>query len=116
MFAGTSNSLDFLPLDRAGNRRFLPIMVDQGKATKHILEDETEARAYIDQMWAEAMVIYRSGDFRLALPGELEEEARSRPPGVHARGYHCRADPKLAGCIAGVKVGIQLAIEEGLTT
>lgn len=78
VFAGTSNSLDFLPLDRAGNRRFLPIMVDQSKAEKHILEDETESRAYIDQMWAEAMEIYRSGDFRLALPGELEEEARSR--------------------------------------
>ena len=78
VFAGTSNSLDFLPLDRAGNRRFLPIMVDQSKAEKHILEDETESRAYIDQMWAEAMEIYRGGEFRLALPSELEKEARSR--------------------------------------
>lgn len=34
--------------------------------------------AYIDQMWAEAMTIYHSGDFRLSLPKELEEEARNR--------------------------------------
>ena len=27
VFGGTSNTLDFLPLDRSGNRRFLPIMV-----------------------------------------------------------------------------------------
>ena len=27
VFGGTSNALDFLPLDRSGNRRFLPVMV-----------------------------------------------------------------------------------------
>ena len=78
VFAGTSNSLDFLPLDRAGNRRFLPVMAEPDKAEVHILENETASRAYIDQMWAEAMTIYHSGDFRLSLPKELEEEARNR--------------------------------------
>lgn len=78
VFAGTSNSLDFLPLDRAGNRRFLPVMAEPDKAEVHILENETVSRAYIDQMWAEAMTIYHSGDFRLSLPRELEEEARNR--------------------------------------
>ena len=78
VFAGTSNSLDFLPLDRAGNRRFLPVMVEPDKAEVHILENETASRAYIDQMWAEAMTIYHSGDFRLSLPKKLEEEARNR--------------------------------------
>lgn len=78
VFAGTSNSLDFLPLDRAGNRRFLPILVDPEKAETHILENEKESRAYIDQLWAEAMVIYNSGNFRLALPKDLESEARAR--------------------------------------
>ena len=78
VFAGTSNSLDFLPLDRAGNRRFLPVMAEPDKAEVHILENEAASRAYIDQMWAEAMTIYRSGDFRLSLPRELEEEARNR--------------------------------------
>lgn len=31
----------------------------------HILADEQASRAYINQMWAEAMEIYRSGNFRL---------------------------------------------------
>lgn len=44
VFAGTSNSLDFLPLDRAGNRRFLPVMVEPDKAEVHILENETASR------------------------------------------------------------------------
>ena len=86
VFAGTSNSLDFLPLDRAGNRRFLPVMVEPDKAEVHILENETASRAYIDQMWAEAMTIYHSGDFRLSLPKKLEEEARNRHGRAKAMG------------------------------
>ena len=27
VFGGSSNTLDFLPLDRTGNRRFVPVMV-----------------------------------------------------------------------------------------
>ncbi len=78
VFAGTSNSLDFLPLDRAGNRRFMPIMVHPEIAETHILKNEAESRAYIDQLWAEAMVIYRSGNFVLKLDPELEELAVQR--------------------------------------
>ena len=44
VFGGSSNTLDFLPLDRAGNRRFLPIMIYPENAEVHILEEEdTEA-------------------------------------------------------------------------
>ena len=78
VFGGTSNALDFLPLDRSGNRRFLPVMVYPEQAEVHILDDEAASRAYMEQLWAEAMTIYRSGDFRLSLPRELEEEARNR--------------------------------------
>ena len=39
VFGGTSNRLDFLPLDRAGNRRFLPVMVCPEDAEVHILEE-----------------------------------------------------------------------------
>ena len=42
MFGGTSNTLDFLPLDRAGNRRFLPVMVYPEEAEVHILEASIE--------------------------------------------------------------------------
>lgn len=40
VFVGTSNSMDFLPLDRTGNRRFAPILVHPDRVEKHILEDE----------------------------------------------------------------------------
>lgn len=77
VFAGTSNTLDFLPLDRSGNRRFLPVLVNPGRAETHILADEDASREYIRQMWAEAMVIYHNGDYRLTLSPELQEIARS---------------------------------------
>ena len=63
VFGGSPNTLDFLPLDRAGNRRFLPIMIYPENAEVHILEDEDASRAYLLQVWAEAMTIYRSGHY-----------------------------------------------------
>ena len=72
VFGGTSNALDFLPLDRSGNRRFIPVMVYPEQAEVHILEDEAASRAYIEQMWAEAMEIYRSGRFKLAFSPAMQ--------------------------------------------
>ena len=72
VFGGTSNALDFLPLDRSGNRRFIPVMVYPEQAEVHILEDEAASRAYISQMWAEAMEIYRSGMFKLAFSPTMQ--------------------------------------------
>lgn len=60
VFVGTSNTLDFLPLDRTGNRRFAPILIHSERVEKHILEDERESRKYIDQLWAEMMVFYKN--------------------------------------------------------
>ena len=73
VFGGTSNTLDFLPLDRTGNRRFLPIMVYPEKAEVHMMKDEKASRAYIEQMWAEAMVIYQSKQYQLSLSKEMEQ-------------------------------------------
>ena len=42
--------LDFLPLDRAGNRRFLPIMIYPENAEVHILEDEDAPESYLLQV------------------------------------------------------------------
>lgn len=71
VFGGTSNALDFLPLDRSGNRRFLPVMVYPEQAEVHILSDEVASRAYLEQVWAEAMTIYKSGDFTLSFSPEM---------------------------------------------
>lgn len=74
VFAGTSNKKGFLPFDRTGNRRFIPIETHVVPAEVHILENETESRAYIEQMWAEIMEIYSSGNYSLMLPEHLEEQ------------------------------------------
>ena len=64
--------MDFLPLDRTGNRRFLPVMIHPENAMVHILEQEKEAREYMIQMWAEIMDIYRSGAYELRLKPEVQ--------------------------------------------
>ena len=77
VFCGTSNTLDFLPLDRTGNRRFVPVMVHPELAEVHILEDEPAARAYLIQVWAEAMEIYRSGNFKLKFSPAMNEHLKT---------------------------------------
>lgn len=71
VFGGTSNAMDFLPLDRSGNRRFLPVQVCPEQAEAHILEDEAASRAYLQQVWAEAMTIYRAGGWKLTFSPEM---------------------------------------------
>ena len=61
VFVGTSNSMDFLPLDRTGNRRFAPILVHPDRVEKHILEDEKEARDYI----IKALIIFHCSKWDL---------------------------------------------------
>ena len=58
IFIGTTNTKDFLT-DPTGNRRFMPIDTDKSKATKSIwgIEDSE-----IDQIWAEAVHLYESGE------------------------------------------------------
>ena len=74
VFVGTSNTLDFLPLDRTGNRRFALIMIHAEQVEKHILADEKESRDYIMQLWAEMMVLYRSTKYhKLKLSSATEE-------------------------------------------
>ena len=73
VFAGTSNSLDFLPFDRTGNRRFIPVLCDGAQAECHVLEDENASREYITQVWAEAMVIFRAGNFELKPSQSMNE-------------------------------------------
>ena len=82
VFCGTSNTLDFLPLDRPGNRRFVLVMVHPELAEIHILDDEPAARAYLIQVWAEAMEIYRSGNFKLRFSPAMNEYLK-----VHQRDF-----------------------------
>ncbi len=49
------------PLTVPASRRFLPVLVQAETAEVHILEDEPASRAYVSQMWAEVMEVYRRG-------------------------------------------------------
>ena len=42
IFAGSTNTRQFIPFDRTGARRFLPIAIDSSKAEKHILDDDVD--------------------------------------------------------------------------
>lgn len=59
VFFGTTNSKDFLR-DPTGNRRFMPIDVRLPYITKSVISDLTQAE--IDQIWAEAYVLYKKGE------------------------------------------------------
>ena len=48
-----------------------PVTVYPERAEVHILDDEAAARAYIEQMWAEAMTIYRSRKYKLSVSIEI---------------------------------------------
>lgn len=78
VFAGTTNKSSFLPSDRTGNRRFLPISCRESEAEVFILDNEAESRAYIRQMWAEIMETWRAGNIRLKLSPEMDKEVRMR--------------------------------------
>lgn len=77
VFIGTTNNLDFLPNDKTGNRRFIPILINSENAEVHPMKNEQETRAYIIQCWAEAMEIYRSGNYSLDFPKHLEAELQA---------------------------------------
>ena len=78
VFAGTSNKKSFLPFDRSGNRRFIPIETDVQSPEVCINDNLAESHAYVEQMWAEVMEIYRSGNYSLRLPAHVEEELARR--------------------------------------
>lgn len=70
IFWGTTNDIEFLR-DKTGNRRFFPVDVGAQPCIKDVFEDLPAER---DQIWAEAVEIYKSG-FRLYLDEEMAEEA-----------------------------------------
>lgn len=73
VFFGTTNNVDFLR-DRTGNRRFWPVDVGVHTPTRNVWRDLDHE---VDQLWAEAVVRWRSGE-SLYLSGELEELAKQR--------------------------------------
>ena len=75
-FVGTANNPNFLPFDRTGNRRFLAVETNMEQAEVHVLEDEKESRAYIEQMWAEVITDFRAGNYHTKLPKKFDEQLK----------------------------------------
>ena len=71
VFFGTTNTSDYLR-DRTGNRRFWPVDVGLAPAAKSVW---TDLPGEIDQLWAEAMVRWQTGE-PLFLKGEIEAAAK----------------------------------------
>ncbi len=81
----------------SGNRRFLPVLCDGEQAECHILDNEEASRAYIDQVWTEAMMIYCSGEYSMkfskAIREQLVKKQRDFMPEVSGYyGYHEEMD------------------------
>lgn len=72
VFIGTTNQHEFLR-DQTGNRRFYPIDVHAEKAAKNVFEDLTDYE--IDQLWAEAVKLYKDGEKIYMDTAELKELA-----------------------------------------
>lgn len=71
VFFGTTNNKDFLR-DPSGNRRFMPVDVNEDLKTKDVFIDlDTE----VDQIWAEAVHLFNNGE-KLYLSEEAETIAR----------------------------------------
>ena len=49
-------------------------MIYPEKAEVHILEDEDASRAYLLQVWAEAMTIYRSGKYSMKFSKSIQRQ------------------------------------------
>lgn len=69
ILARTTNQVEYLK-DKTGERRFLSVMVDGARQKKHPMEIE---QATIDQIWGEAVSIYKEG-FELKFDAETETE------------------------------------------
>jgi len=84
VFFGTTNDRTFLK-DPIGNRRFMPIDVNTELVTKDLFSEEFDND--IDQIWAEAVTLYRAGE-RLFLSKEANIIANKE------RGLHTETDER----------------------
>ncbi len=76
VFSGTTNKHEFLPPDKTGNRRYLPVVCSLEHRKKMILDNEEESRKYIDQLWAQAMHVFKTENPSLKLSEKTEAYLR----------------------------------------
>ena len=72
VFAGTTNNSHFMT-DRTGNRRYIPLVVRKKFVKKSFFDDQKAVKEEFQQAWAEALHIYKSGNYSLIFPKHLEK-------------------------------------------
>ncbi|OIL89945.1 virulence-associated E family protein [Oenococcus oeni] len=75
VIARTTNEMTYLK-DKTGERRFMPLLAHKEKAKYHAWEDTQEQTDYIQQVWGQAMDVYREyleGEFSFQLTKEQED-------------------------------------------
>lgn len=87
VLARTTNHVEYLK-DKTGERRFLPLLTDPTKQLFHPVSDLTQD--YVDQLWGEAVHLYKNG-FSFSLSAE-ELEALE----LHRSTFQYRDDIEIA--------------------
>lgn len=77
LYCGTTNNQEFLK-DKTGNRRFWPVDVYKDNHSKNVFKDLDNE---VDQIWAEAIELYKKG--YPIYPSELEEELAEEQQNEH---------------------------------
>ena len=75
IFIGTTNKEQFLT-DKTGNRRFYPVRVYQ--QGNNLYNKEKQVREYIQQCWAEALVLYEKGELKPYADPDMSELFRKK--------------------------------------
>ena len=52
-------------------------MVHPDRAEEHILEDEAASRIYLSQLWAEAMTLYKTGDYSMKFSPAVQKQLKT---------------------------------------
>lgn len=86
VFVASTNEEDFLR-DSSGNRRFMPIEVNNRKNRKNILDEHSLVGQELNQIWAEAVALYKDEE-PLYLSSKAEKLAKDK------QGRHSQKDER----------------------
>ncbi len=92
VFGGTSNALDFLPLDRSATAALSPSWCTQGKPRFTFWRTKLLPEAYIEQMWAEAMGDLPKRQVQAGFQLRHAAVSQRTPAGFYAGGHQSRDD------------------------
>ena len=99
VMARTTNELYYLK-DKTGERRFLPLHVSKLRQKHHPVTDLKPD--YVEQLWGEAMYIYKDTDFSFALTSKQERQLnKHRESFMYTDEFEDKIDEALANQFAG---------------